>query len=140
MSYAVRFRRRAKEELDRCCDIYGEELQHDLYKWLEYLGLTAERQEPSDSVDLLELLEEGLEEVETSQHVWERFRDASFLEKIRAFVFFVRHQQPPWQLRSSVRHFTFLGQCSCEVMVIYEIDHLHRRVIITRFDGLPGQP
>jgi len=140
MPYAIRYRRKAKEELEKCCDTYGEELEQELYLWLGYLAEAAQRKESSGSIDVLELLETGLETVETGGRVaWQRFRQASFLEKVKAFVVFLKNRQPPWQVRSSIRHFTFLGRCSCEVAVFYEVDHIHHQIVLSKFDGLPGQ-
>lgn len=146
MPYAIRYRRRAKEELARCCDTYGDELRGELYLWLQQLAEAAERKERSGSIDLDEILDDfgnvletGLETIDNWRIVRQRFGQASFLEKVKAFVVFLKNRQPPWQVRSSIRHFTFLGRCSCEPVVFYEVDDVHRRIIIVKFDGLPGQ-
>lgn len=33
----------------------------------------------------------------------------------------------------------FLGVCECEVRAYFEVDHVGKQVVFTKFVGLPGQ-
>ena len=44
---------------------------------------------------------------------------------------------PPWEFRASIHTFRFLGACTYEAVVFYEIDHVEKRIIVTTLD-VPG--
>lgn len=140
MAYRMGFAKRARRELDECCCTYGESLRSDLWSWLQDVAANSETGNTLDSVDVIEMMDEALNPNEGQwRYALRRWRHAPLLEKFRAAVATLKKRCPPWQLRFTARWFTVLGQFDCEVRLHYVVDHVHKRVIFTLFDGLPGQ-
>jgi hypothetical protein len=68
--------------------------------------------------------------------VWQRFRDAGWLERVKALRVILTQRTPPWQLRVNSRNFRGLdGAISVEVEVIYDIDLTGKVVTFRRFES-----
>jgi hypothetical protein len=104
------------------------------------LGSAVERRDNSISIDLGYLLD-----VVTNPQpgAWSlsvrKWLRAPVREKVQALFAAIRKRCPPWEMRVSIASFSFLGVNSWEVHVYYEVDHAEGQVIVTRYDGLPGQ-
>lgn len=75
MSYRIRFRTRAKEELQRA-KRYGSDFSNDLDQWLNDIATSAANQSTSDSIDLLQLLEKGVDLAGNPgswKHMWKKW-------------------------------------------------------------------
>lgn len=145
MSYTVFFRASARKELNDCCDTYGTGLHDDIVGWLRGLAVAAERNDGALSIDLGSVLEDIADEVAAGaisrrwKYAVQKWRASNVWGKVKGFIAFLKTRRPPWELRSSICSFTFLERCRCEVHVYYEVDHVNRRIVVAKFDGLPGQ-
>ncbi len=140
MRYLVRFRSRARSELDDCCATYGGNFCGEIHAWLDQLADEAEAKDGALSIDAFELFGDAVENVTRPWgHSLKRFREASTKQRLLALYHVLRKKCPPWEFRATVRPFTFLGACTCEIHVVYEVDHVTKRIIICKFIDLPGQ-
>lgn len=140
MAYGVRFKSRAKEELDEACACYGETFRTDLWSWLNRIAEGVESGDDSVALDIGSVLEEGLCEGGKSwKHSWRKWWSESMVTKIRAAYTVVRKWCPPWELKLAVQWFPVIGQLECEIHAYFIIDHVEKRIIIVKFEGLPGQ-
>ncbi|MDA1052998.1 MAG: hypothetical protein O3C40_21300 [Planctomycetota bacterium] len=140
MAYRLCFYKRARRELDECCQTYGDNLRTELWNWLRDIATAADTGSEIGSVDIIDLLDEGLSQ-DASQwsQALKRWWNATPVEKIKATLVLLRKRCPPWQARFTVRWITVLGQFPCEIHAHYIVDHVNKQVILTLFDGLPGQ-
>jgi len=139
LAYAIRYRKRARTALDNCRGIYGASLTGPLHKWLSQLAAEAQGQTYTISFDAKTFLETvanhpNLEKWATAGRRW---LDAPVLAKVKAIGVLLSKRCPPWEFRASVKTFRFLGACTYEAVVFYEIDHVEKRIIITALD-VPG--
>lgn len=145
MSYRVRFRRSAKAELRSCCEVYTCMVE-PLSQWLDELAGDAAGGDHEVSVSIEALLS-GL--VETGDQspltlsAWQLFRERftrlGLVGKIKALLVLLRRRRPPWEVRAAVRVFQVLGTFHSEVAVVYEVNHPDRELVVTKWEGLPGQ-
>jgi hypothetical protein len=142
MTYAIRYRSHARRELDFYNAPYDDEYRQTVYAWFSHLALEAESRAyhfSIDAKDLLDQLEQGANPGNWPG-VWKIWQQASWLTKLRALLFVVKQRCPPWEFRSALMTFSVLsGVFPCEVHAWYEVDHLERRIVFTKFTGLPGQ-
>jgi hypothetical protein len=142
MPYATRYRERAKRELEHFTGPYDEEFRQALHSWLNQLAAEAQGKNYSLSIDALDLLnavEEGADPGDWPG-AWKRWKEASWRDKLRALLVILRKRRPPWEFRGAVQTFPVLsGAFHCEVHALYEVAHVDRQVIFTKFTGLPGQ-
>lgn len=140
--YRIRFRKRAKEELKRGKS-YSTQFSDELDAWLEDIARSASEKRTSDSIDLEQLLEEGInlaDNPSTWNHLWKRWWGSTLIDKAKALLVVLGKRSAPWQIRATSRWFHgILGAFDCEVQVCFEIDHVKRQVIFTKFIGLPGE-
>jgi hypothetical protein len=142
MAYSIRFRSRAKDELEESCDIYGGTFRGQVLDWLAQLAEEAEHRQSFSSIDLQELLNtiaDDPAEIKQLTSSWGRWLQAPFMDKLKAILVVLRKRCPPWEFRASLQTFTVIDTFTSEVHVLYEVDHVHRQVILTKFTGLPGQ-
>ena len=142
MSYRIRFRARAKQEL-LIAKQYGVEFSEELDSWLADIAEACHRRDSSISIDLIELLDEGTQAVENSsawKQAWKRWRNAAPVEKLKALVVFLKKRCPPWELRATSKWFTgILGVFDCDIHAYFEVNHVAGEVVFTMFTGLPGE-
>lgn len=149
MAYRVRFERNARKALDECSQVYVA-LGPKIEGWLGKLAEKAERKEDSETQDILDALERGLDELEVDNPkrqierqasiFWKRWKDASLLAKVKALLTGLKNRQSPWRLTYAVQRFRFAGDaCTCDVDVFYEIDDVRKWIIVREFAGLPTQ-
>ncbi len=140
MAYDIWFERRAQDELREAQDTYGTEFREATEAWLSRLAAEAEARNHETSVDLVEWTESVLSNNPSSWgHSWRRWLSSHLGDQLRAVVAIAKKRCPPWELRTSMERFTVLGLFSAEVLVHFEVDHVHKRVIMRQFLGLPGQ-
>jgi len=140
VSYSIRFFRRARAELDRCCEDYPT-FGQEILAWIRRIAAAEEAGDGSASIDIVDVVEEGLKDGGVGwKYAWRKWWEASPLDKIRAAYVAFKKRCPPWQLRLAVDWLLLLERMSFEVHIIYVADHVNKRIIITKFDGLPGQP
>lgn len=139
MAYAIRYRKRARKALDNCCGIYGQSLAEPLHKWLSRLAAEAQGRKHTISIDGRTLIETiaNHPDPEMWTSAGRRWFEAPIVAKIKAIGVLLSKRCPPWEFRASVKTFRFLGPCTYEAIVFYEIDHVERRIIITTLD-VPG--
>jgi len=142
MLYRTRFRRRAKEELKRA-KRYSSDFSDDLDQWLADIANSSTEQVTSDSIDLLQLLDEGAELAENPsrwKYLWKKWWASTPIKKVEALIIVIRKRCPPWHIRATSRWFCgILGAFDCEVHACYEVNHIDREIVFTKFIGLPGE-
>jgi hypothetical protein len=149
MSYAVRYRRRALEELNACAAALapnGQGFLECVKGWLQDLADEAERNETGLSVDakeFLELLGTGAEGLIPKTGL-DRWRAEGIREKIRAFLILLRDRSPPWTFRMAMEVFLIPNTVSNlpshspgVVLAFYEVDRVNEKIIVTHFPELP---
>ncbi|MEQ8791761.1 MAG: hypothetical protein RIC55_36195 [Pirellulaceae bacterium] len=141
MAYAIRFFRRAREELDDCCGVYGDGLRQKVHEWLQELAEDCSNGNHSGSIDVLKVLEEGLGESAPNdwKFSWKQWWELAGTQRAKALYIALKKRCPPWQPRMSVRWFSVLQRFPAEIHVFFLIDHVENRIIFQKFDGLPGQ-
>jgi len=140
VSYSIRFFQRARDELDRCCEDYPA-FGRELWTWIRRIAAAEAAEDRSASIDIVDVVQEGLEDGGSSwRYSWRKWWEASPLDKIRAAYVVFRKRCPPWRLRLAVDWLLLLERMPFEVHVVYVADHVAKGIIITKFDGLPGQP
>ena len=141
MAYSIRFKKRARIEFDDCCHIYGEGLRTDLWNWLNQIAESADNGSGFDSIDLIELLDEGLQQQPSAwRFALHRWWKSTPVEKIRAFIVVLKKYCPPWELQTTTTWLQLLGRIDCEVQAVFLVDRVKRQVTFVKFEGLPGQP
>lgn len=139
--YRICFERKAREQLDNCCNDYGEEISADLWKWLEGLAESAEAKAldscSSDFVEFLDNLTSDLEKSDLPFSI-KKWKRENFLTKIKAVLVLIRQRRPPWQLRHAYRSIQVFYR-PVEVHAICEIDNVQKKLIVRKFIDLPGQ-
>ena len=142
MSYRIRFRARAKADL-QIAKQYSTQFSDDLDAWLTEIAASCQRRDSSNSIDLIELLDHGTKAIEHStawEKAWKRWWSAAPFEKLKALVVFLRKRCPPWELRATSKWFTgILGAFDCDVCAYYEVNHVAGEVVFATFTGLPGE-
>jgi hypothetical protein len=142
MAYHVRYRSRAKAELNDACEVYGATFNAQVHEWLEYLASEAEKRQYFSSVDIQELIALIADNPKVAKKLtssWQRWLQAPFPEKLLALLVLVRNRCPPWEFRGSFQTFTVIDTFTSEVHALYEVDHVNHQIIIALFTGLPGQ-
>jgi hypothetical protein len=141
--YDIRYERAAKAELEAALGTYDAEFGGTVMRWLADLASEAQARGHSLSTDFEDLLATAEQVVRESGGSWglswQRFREAGWVQRVRAVIALVRNRKPPWELRASRRLFRVLDAFGTEVLVFYEVDHVGKRIVIRLFDGLPGQ-
>lgn len=138
MRYSYQFRASAAEEFDLCCRTYG--CHKMLQEWLREIAEAASQHDESQSIDALEVLEQ-LENSGQWRHAWRKFASASIKQQLAAILHVLRSRRPPWEFRMSLVSLAFLdGLFRREVQAYYEVEHPARRVVFTKFVGLPPGP
>lgn len=141
MAYSIRFKRRARTELDECCETYGEAFRNDIWDWLRNIATAAESNDNFDSIDVVELLDEAMEHDEQQwRYALRRGFSAKLPDKIKASFVVVKKRCLPWRLSFAEAWFQVLGRFDCSVGAHFVIDHVNKQVVFVLFDGLPGQP
>lgn len=140
MAYAIRFKSRARQELDQCCECYGETFRREIWDWLKRIAQAAESANDEVLLDIASVIEEGLRDAGKSwKHAWREWWSASLPDKVRAAYVVFKKWCPPWQMKLAVEWFTVIGRFDCEIHAYVVVDHVEKRIIIAKFDGLPGQ-
>jgi len=138
MPYTVRHRIRARIELEKCREDYAQ-YASDLDSWVARLADAVERKDVAISWDICALLDTVTSADPgawaDAARTWIR---ASTRAKMRALVAALRKRCPPWEFRMSIAAVPFLG-FPWEVHIYYEVDHTEGQVVITKYDGLPGE-
>jgi hypothetical protein len=70
--------------------------------------------------------------------IWQRFWNASFIDKLKAGVVVIAQWRPPYEPRAAVRAFTVYAE-DCEVTALYLVDHAAKEVVFLAIAGLPMQ-
>jgi len=139
--YRIRFERKSREQLDKCCADYGKEVCDELWGWLHELAESAEANTlDSCSADFVQFLDDLANDIDKGDLPFslETWREKDVLTKIRALITLIRRRRPPWQLRHAYRHVRVFFE-SVEVHVICEIDNVQKTLIVRKFMDLPGQ-
>ena len=138
MPYKVRFRRSAKQEYEQCCRMYVN-LQGTLDEYLENLAVEAEKKKHDSSIDWSDIAPEDINDLEelinNSDIAWIRFKECGLFDKIKACLTIVRQRRLPWELRCTDFIISFSETVPLEFLVVYELDHVKREMIVTLLDG-----
>jgi len=133
MAYEIKYYSTAKKELVYLCETYGQTFTAELTEWLKFLAAEANKKDSSASIDVLEFFDDVERLSDTSwKKQWERFCNATLLEKLRAIKVVLTKRCPPWEMRYSSAHFRLLGQIPHEVDAFYMIDHTKHQIIFAR--------
>jgi hypothetical protein len=142
MAYRIRYHLEVKVELDKLKATYKPtSLPRRFDRWLHELAAEAEAREWNLSLDLAALLERLDEAEQTVRHwptVWQRFWNASFIDKLKAAAVVIAKWRPPYEPRAAVRVFSVYAE-DCEVTVLYLVDHAAKEVVFLAVEGLPMQ-
>lgn len=143
MPYSRKHRESARRELERCREDYPQ-FAADVDDLVERLAEAAGRANVSISVDLPGAIEGALEVASSSdlgswKHSARKWLESSTLGKMKALLTAVRKRCPPWEMRVFRATIQFLGVRPWEVAIYYEINHDGEQIIVTKYDGLPGQ-
>ena len=142
MAYRERYHRAVKIEIEKFKSTYSPtSLPRRFDRWLHGLAEEAESRKWALSIDLVALLER-VEDAEQMVRgwptVWQRFWNASFVDKLKAAGVIVAQRRPPYESRAAVRVFSVYAE-DCEITVLYLVDHAAREVVFLAVDGLPMQ-
>jgi hypothetical protein len=143
MPYRIRFRRRAKAEFTQAQG-YSTQFGDELSRWLNDIAIAVDPGEKELSADLTVILESCIDLIPEAESPWKaswvRWKRAGNLEKLRAVIALVKTHRPPWELHATSRWFPqILNAFDCEAHTIFEVNHVDREVVFTKFAGLPGQ-
>lgn len=136
MPYRIQYSSSAKEEVNFLLETYGSEFRESFYDWLRVLADEAERRTWASSIDAIELLETILSNGDSpwkdlvSKTTWDRFRELSFVDKVRALITMARKRCPPWQFRAANNWLLALSSIELELSIYYLIDHVEQRLIV----------
>lgn len=140
MGYDIKFQREAKAELDSSCEVYGPGFRLEILTWLSEIAAAVERKDYSLDVDVLEAAKGFLGGSPSSiRHSLNRWAEASYGAKLRAFITLLTKRCPPWELRAAEKRFIVIDTFPADVLAYYEIDHTKKVVVFRMFHGLPGQ-
>jgi hypothetical protein len=154
MSFVVRHRRRAREELNSCAEHLGPDFVLSVERWLQDLADEAERGEKGKSVDAKAFLEqlENESEISIPKTGFDRWIKTGCREKISAFLFWLKNwlltwppgEKPPWDFRMAMQVFMVPNIQSGNpkvspgvVMLFYEVDRPKGRIVVTKYAELP---
>ena len=139
--YTVKHHRAAATERNWLCETYGQSFRSGYARWMDELAdRSAEVRGDANAFDLEEWL--GAIEQQTFDAIqnkslanWARslkkFRQAPYLEKLRALLAVVRNRRPPWQLKGSHRAIMALdGQLAINVGLVFELNDAARLVVV----------
>jgi hypothetical protein len=147
MPYRKKVLPSAREEFTTLAQTYGTAFADAVRGWRDGIVIAvsdgAEKNLMDASVE--ELLERALYEddeddlIDMAGNGWElarqRFREASWRERARAALAFIRSLSPPWELRVSRCTFSALGiPDMLEMFAYYEVNHADRCIVFTRFE------
>jgi hypothetical protein len=143
MPYSVKHRERARGELEECREGYPQ-FAADVDTLVGRLADAAGRKSVSISIDLSAAIEGVLEAATSSdrgswKHSAQKWRESSVINKARALLTTMKKRCPPWEIREFRAAIPFLGVRIWEVAIVYEISHGDEQIIVTKYDGLPGQ-
>lgn len=142
MAYAIQYRLSARQSLNDCQATYGACLAGPVQEWLKRLAHEADGGTYRLSIDAWALFEAVANNPNPT--AWTRaskvWLNAPLMTKIRAIVAILSTRRPPWEFRAASETLQFLGTCSYEATVFYDIDHVERRIIVTTLDLPPGSP
>ena len=134
MAYDIKYRKRAKNEVNYLRSTYGQNFSDELDRRLQVLAEAAEKMDYSQSIGGLESLLQ-LDELPPTSSAWgyslRRFRESGFRDRLHALVVILRKKCPPWEFRFASYVLPLLDRIPCEVQFFYEIDHVERRLIFT---------
>lgn len=149
MAFVVRYRRRARLELNACATNLGTEFLKSVESWLQDLADEAEQNEHSlseDARDLLTALEND-PKAAIPFTGWNRWLSEGIHEKIVALMIVIRDRCAPWEFRMAMQVFLIPNPVSdmpadspAIVSAFYELDRVNRRIVVTAFPELPGWP
>jgi hypothetical protein len=143
MAYRIQSRKRAKQEKETYVNDYDVQFKAAFESWLVDLAKAAEKKDQSlSSIDATELFEIFSNDVQSGAwtRAWRRWQQSPWKEKALALWVVISKRSPPWQFRAAAKVFSVLdGVFSTEVHVLYEVDHINKVIIITKYSGLPGQ-
>jgi hypothetical protein len=140
MPYAILYQVDAKADLEANLADYGTKFREDVTAWITELATKAEAGDYSLSFDYLELVDAALEtESKSWRHSIRRFVQANAKERFWAFIAFIRHRRPPWELRAVSRAFWVVDAFPCQITAFVEINHSEKRIVFRHFKGLPSQ-
>ena len=146
MAYVIRYKPRAKQQLEQCREDYGT-FTASVEEWLRGLANAAERQDKTIAFELgnaVEVVASGVESPSSWAESFRRWVEAPGKTKLKALLATLRKLCPPWELLSSGAPLPFLGHGTCEVHVHYLVDHVGddehgKKIVVALFKGLPGQ-
>lgn len=144
--YTIRYRKRARQELNACIACHDPAFANDVYSWLDELAEEAARNGSSVSSDAQTFLEKlaapGVPP--TPRTGLPRWLSEDVLNKLRAVLALLRDRCPPWQFRMAMNVFIVRNtqspiptQSPGVVTVLYEVDRGNKRVVVTIFPDLP---
>jgi hypothetical protein len=144
MGFIVRYRQRARRELDAFDARFGSMFGEAVRAWLQELAVEAERNEQVSSVDALPFLRDLLGPDDAEQAFptgFHRWRSAHILEKIHVLLILLAQRRPPWEFRMAMN--VFLGpnpngdgmppDSPVVVTAVYEVDRPNSRIVVTMF-------
>lgn len=119
----------------------------EIKQWIRRLADEAVEKSAKQSLDFAEILEMLCDEFASEKTTtmnpwafsWKQIRRVSIVESIKALLVTIRRREAPWQIRAAINYFDVLSCIGCEVHIIYEVDHVRKRIIVTHLDGIPGQ-
>jgi len=143
LAYSIRFRRRAREEVDALKQTYSRQFASDLDQWFTFIATAAEARNESHSIDAYALLQEieaeGFEESRWKFHL-KKFASADMMSQIRQLLVMLGKRCPPTEFRMTTAWFDLLESVKHDVQAFYEIDHAGCRVILCKVDLGDGVP
>lgn len=143
MSYKIRYCSSAKKEFKECTEVYPC-MRGPLLLWLKELAEEATGKRHELSININDLLSDIVEDEKNfSPDSWdltkERLKKLGIIKKAKSLLVFLRKRRLPWEFRGAIRVFPVLDAFHSEVTIYYEIDHLAKQLIVTQWEGLPGQ-
>jgi hypothetical protein len=157
MSFVVRHRKRAREELNACAKRLGPAFLPSVERWLQDLADEAERGEESMSADATDFLTQLGAEGENliPKTGLDRWLAAGCRDKILAFLAWLKNwllswppgEKPPWDFRMAMQVFMVPNTVSGKpqespgvVLVLYEVDRVKGRVVVTKYPNSLAAP
>lgn len=137
--YRIRYDEETKAELEMAYEIYGSRFKGEFTEWLELIATAAANPQDTNTLDLLEVLENAENWKEDVRLSFQELCKTNLLGKIRALLSIVRRRKPPWQLRTVWQFFRIVDSFTCEVHAYFIVSHSERTVTFYLIEGLPGQ-
>ena len=146
MPYEVRYRLSARAAWNARAARYGASFRDAVEAWLRRLADEAETGAWVLSADAKEFLESlGSDTIDVLPNSGiDRWLSTGLWDKVRALLEVLRHRRDPWEFRMAMEVFLIPNAATdtpsespVVVSAFYEVEHLHRRIVVSAFPELP---